>query len=245
MWKEWATAFVDLLFPPFCPLCRARLDEGRRDPLCGSCWDRLERLSPPYCRICGRPLPTFDREGSPEASPCEPCRRRRPRFSYARAAALYGERVREAVRALKYEGKTALARPLGDLMAEAGSTMLVVNAVDCLVPVPLHPSREAERGFNQSMLLASRVSRRWGIPIAPRALRRQRPTPPQTDLDADERRRNVKGAFAVSRPRAVNGQHVLLIDDVFTTGATVSECARLLLDAGARTVGVLTVSRVA
>lgn len=245
MWKEWATAFVDLLFPPFCPLCRARLDEGRRDPLCGSCWDRLERLSPPYCRICGRPLPTFDRGGPPEASPCEPCRRRRPRFSYARAAALYGERVREAVRALKYEGKTALARPLGDLMAEAGSTMLVVNAVDCLVPVPLHPSREAERGFNQSMLLASRVSRRWGIPIAPRALRRQRPTPPQTDLDADERRRNVKGAFAVSRPRAVNGQHVLLIDDVFTTGATVSECARLLLDAGARTVGVLTVSRVA
>jgi len=130
-------------------------------------------------------------------------------------------------------------------MAEAGSTMLVVNAVDCLVPVPLHPSREAERGFNQSMLLASRVSRRWGIPIVSRALRRQRPTPPQTDLDADERRRNVKGAFAVSRPGAVNGQHVLLIDDVFTTGATVSECARLLLDAGARTVGVLTVSRVA
>lgn len=245
MWREWALAFVDLLLPPFCPLCRARLDEGRRDPLCGSCWDRLERLSPPYCRTCGRPFPRFDPGGAPEAGPCEPCRRRRPRFSYARAATLYGERVREAVHALKFQGKTALARPLGDLMAEVGSRVLPVAAVDCLVPVPLHPSREAERGFNQSVLLARRVSRRWGVPVEPRALRRRRSTPSQTDLDAEARRANVKDAFQVYRSRAVDGRHVLLIDDVFTTGATVSECARVLLDAGARTVGVLTVARVA
>lgn len=245
MWTEWATAVVDLLFPPFCPLCRARLDEARRDPLCGACWDRLERLPPPYCRTCGRPLPAFDAGPSPEGSPCEPCRRRRPLFAYARAATLYGDRVREAVHALKFQGKTALARPLGDLMAEAGSTMLPTTAVDCLVPVPLYPSREAERGFNQSVLLAKRVSRRWGVPLEPRMLRRQRSTLPQTDLDAGERRANVKGAFALSRRGAVDGRHVLLIDDVFTTGATVSECARVLLDAGASAVGVLTVSRVA
>ncbi len=153
--------------------------------------------------------------------------------------------MREAVHALKFGGKTALANPLGDLMAEAGPAVLPVEVVDCLVPVPLHPTREAERGFNQSMLLARRVSRRWGIPVRPRALRRQRFTRPQTDLDADERRRNVRGAFALSRRAAVDGRHVLLIDDVFTTGATVSECARVLLDAGAATVGVLTVARVA
>ena len=146
--------------------------------------------------------------------------------------------------ALKFQGKTALARPLGDLMAEVGATMLPVDAVDCLVPVPLHPSREAERGFNQSALLANRVSRRWGVPVEARALRRRRVTLPQTDLDASSRRANVRGAFAVSRPGAVDGRHVLLVDDVFTTGATVSECARVLLDAGATAVGVLTVARV-
>jgi len=244
LWKEWALAFVDLLFPPFCPLCRARLDEGRRDPLCGPCWDGLERLPPPYCRTCGRPFPAFEGGRPVEGSPCEPCRRRRPPFGYARAAAVYGERVREAVHALKFEGKTALARPLGDLLAEAGSAMLAVGAVDCLVPVPLHPSREAERGFNQSVLLANRVGRRWGVPVEPRALRRRRPTLSQTDLDAERRRANVRGAFTLSRSAAVEGRHVLLIDDVFTTGATVAECARVLLEAGASAVGVLTLARV-
>lgn len=244
MWKEWALAFVDLLFPPFCPLCRARLDEGRRDPLCGPCWDGLERLPPPYCRTCGRPFPAFEGGRPVEGSPCEACRRRRPPFGYARAAAVYGERVREAVHALKFEGKTALARPLGDLLAEAGSAMLAVGAVDCLVPVPLHPSREAERGFNQSVLLANRVGRRWGVPVEPRALRRRRRTLSQTDLDAERRRANVRGAFTLSRSAAVEGRHVLLIDDVFTTGATVAECARVLLEAGASAVGVLTLARV-
>lgn len=244
MWQAWATAALDLLFPPICPLCLLRLGEGRRDPLCGSCWGRLERLRPPYCRTCGRPFPRLEPGGPPEGSPCEPCRRRRPPFTYARAATLYGETVREALHALKFGGKAALARPLGDLLAEAGQAMLAVEAVDCLIPVPLHPSREAARRFNQSALLAARLSRRWRIPVEPKALRRRRSTRSQTDLDAEERRANVKGAFAIRRSAAVGGRHVLLIDDVFTTGATVSECARVLLESGAATVGVLTVARV-
>ncbi len=244
MWQEWATAAIDLLFPPLCPLCGVRLGEGRRDPLCGACWEGLERLLPPYCRTCGRPFPKFERGGPPEGSPCEPCRRRRPRFAYARAATLYGERVREALHALKFGGKTALAHPLGDLLAEAGGGMVPVKDVDCLVPVPLHPSREAERGFNQSLLLARRVSGHWGVPIEAKVLRRQRSTRPQFDLDADERRANVRGAFGLRRAAAVGKRHVLLIDDVLTTGATVSECARVLLEAGAAEVGVLTLSRV-
>lgn len=244
MWQEWATTALDLLFPPFCPLCHLRLGERRRDPLCGSCWEGLERLLPPYCRSCGRPFPRFERAGPPEGSPCEACRRRRPRFSYARAVTLYGERVREALHVLKFRGRTTMAQPLGDLLAEAGSSMVPVKDVDCLVPVPLHPSREAERGFNQSVLLARRVGRRWGIPIEAKVLRRQRSTRPQTDLDADERRANVKGAFELRRPDAVEGRHVLLVDDVLTTGATAAECARVLLNGGAATVGVLTVARV-
>lgn len=199
---------------------------------------------PPFCRTCGRPLGSFEPAPPPERSPCEPCRRRPPPFAYARAAALYGERVREALFCLKFGGMTAMARPLGDLMAEAGSTAVPVSKIDCLVPVPLHPSREAERGFNQARLLARRVSRRWGVRVEAKALRRQRSTLSQTDLDAEERRENVKGAFALRRPAVIAERHVLLIDDVFTTGATVSECARVLLAGGAAAVGVLTIARV-
>lgn len=259
-WRQWVTAGLDLLFPPLCLLCHCRLGEGRRDPLCGSCWERLPRLTPPYCACCGRPFYTFEPEGPPdiptrpvapstgvEQSPglCEPCRRKPLPFSYARAAALYRDSMREALQAFKFGRKTALAHPLGDLLAEAGQAMLSREVVDWLIPVPLHPAREAERGFNQSLLLASRLSRRWGVPVADGVLRRARFTRSQSELSAEERRANVRGAFILRRPRAVAGAHVLLIDDVLTTGATVAECSRVLLAAdGASTVGVLTVARV-
>jgi ComF family protein len=152
--------------------------------------------------------------------------------------------VREALHALKFRGKHALARPLGDLLAEEGARMVPTEAVDCLLPVPLHPRREAERGFNQSGLLARRLGWRWGIPVIEGALRRRVPTRSQTELSGDERRRNVSGAFILRHPGAVAGRHVLLIDDILTTGATVSECARILLAGGAAIVGVLTVARV-
>lgn len=266
-WRQWATAALDLLFPPLCPICHCRLGEGRRDPLCGSCWERLPRLFPPFCVCCGRPFWTFDGRAADAAGPvegggssdvpplpgrsdaagaglCGACARQRPRFSYARAAALYRDTAREALHALKFGGKATLARPLGDLLAETGEVVVPRRTVDCLVPVPLHPARQAERGFNQSSLLARRLSRRWGIPVAEGLLRRVRVTRSQTELSAAERAANVRGAFAVRRPSAVAGLHVLLIDDIFTTGATVSECCRVLLDAGARAAGVFTVARV-
>jgi ComF family protein len=153
--------------------------------------------------------------------------------------------MREALHAFKFAGKSSLAGPLGDLLAEVGAALLPREDVDCLVPVPLHPLREAERGFNQSLLLARRVSRRWGIPVADGVLKRVRVTRPQTDLSARERRANVRGAFAFRRAEAMAGAHLLLIDDILTTGATVSECARVLLCEGrARAVGVLAVARV-
>lgn len=144
----------------------------------------------------------------------------------------------------KFGRKTALARPLGDLLAEAGP-MVPTHTIDCLVPVPLHPSREAERGFNQALLLARELSRRWEIPVTEGVLKRARATPSQTELSAEARRANVRGAFVLHRPDRVAGAHLLLVDDILTTGATVAECCRVLLTAGgARTVGVLTVARV-
>jgi ComF family protein len=155
----------------------------------------------------------------------------------------YGDLAREAIHAFKFGGRRTLADPLGDLLAGLGLSALPGAAPDVLVPVPLHPCRARERGYNQALLLARRLERAWGVPVAVDALRRAVATQPQADLDAAARRRNVRDAFAVHSPELVAGRHVLLVDDVLTTGATAGECAMSLRRAGAATVGVLTVAR--
>jgi ComF family protein len=234
-WRPWITAALDLIFPPLCPVCERLLGAGRRDPLCGVCWANLERIAPPWCRCCGVPLGI---DGL-----CGACRSRRPRFAYARAALRYGDLAREAIHAFKFGGRRTLADPLGDLLAGLGLSALPGAAPDVLVPVPLHPRRARERGYNQALLLARRLERAWGVPVIADALRRAVATQPQADLDAAARRRNVRNAFAVNYPELVAGRHVVLVDDVLTTGATAGECAMSLRRAGAATVGVLTVAR--
>lgn len=245
--RIWTTAFLDLVFPPFCPVCRQRLGDGRRDPLCGSCWQRIERIVGPYCRTCGLPFPRFepiDRDGSrPDAHLCGECRRRRPPFAYARSAVQYDEVAREAMHAFKFGRRRALASPLGDLLAEIGPGALPGGRPDLVIPVPLHPSRERERGFNQSLLLARRLGRAWRVPVRADVLVRTVPTSPQSELGAEERRANVRGAFSLRRPELCAGRHLIVVDDVFTTGSTVAACARCLKKGGARAVGVLTVAR--
>lgn len=174
---------------------------------------------------------------------CGPCRRRRPRFAYARAAARYGGLVREAIHALKFGGRRGLAEPLGELVAGMGLSALPGAAPDLLVPVPLHRRRERERGYNQALLLSRYLERAWGVAVRADVLLRRGATVPQADLDAPARRRNVRGAFAVTKPEAIVGRHVILVDDVLTTGATAGECARCLTRAGASVVGVLTIAR--
>ena len=229
-----AVAAVDLLFPAVCPLCEERLGAGRRDPVCGGCWRGFARLAPPWCLHCGMPAPeTVDA--------CPACRDVLPALDYARAAAAYGGTVREAVHALKFGGRRSLARTLGDLVREQCASTLAERP-DALVPVPLARARERQRGFNQAGLLAEHLGERLGLRVRPRWLVRLRATAPQTDLDADARRANVEGAFAAAP--AVSGAHVVIVDDVVTTGATMAECARALRAAGARRVGALAVARV-
>jgi ComF family protein len=245
--RVWVTALLDLVFPPFCPVCQARLEQGRRDPLCGLCWERIERISGSCCRLCGLPFSEFasiraDRRPVGR-SLCGRCRRRVPAFSYARSAARYGEVTREALHAFKFGGRRALAAPLGDLLAEMGTPRLPIGDPDLLVPVPLHPRRERERGFNQSLLLARRLGHTWRLPVRADVLERTVATAPQTELTREARRTNVRGAFALRRPELVAGRHVIVVDDVFTTGSTVSACALCLKRGGASAVGVLTVAR--
>jgi ComF family protein len=152
--------------------------------------------------------------------------------------------VREALHALKFRGQRALAVPLGALLVEATRAGLPGGAPQLLVPVPLHPRRERERGFNQAALLARRVGRAWGCAVRGDVLVRTVATRSQTELDAAARRANVRDAFRARRSALVEGRHVVLVDDVLTTGATLSECARCLRAAGAAAVGALTVARV-
>jgi ComF family protein len=156
----------------------------------------------------------------------------------ARAIGAYDGALRAIIHALKYEGRRSLARPLAALMQLRGADIL--KGADVLVPVPLHPSRRRERGFNQAVDLADHL----GLTVC-RALRRIRQTHAQTSLPAAQRHRNVRGAFVLARwARSPAGAIVVLVDDVSTTGATLDACARVLKDAGAREVRALTAARV-
>lgn len=240
---RWLDPLLDLFFPAICPVCQTRSDDPRHRPFCVRCWAALPLLSGPGCQICGQPLP-----GLAGGLACEACRRAPPPFEFARAVGAYRDGMRTAIHALKYRGRTALAPPLAGLLAEIGTRVLPEppgDLIDAVVPVPLHPERLAERGFNQAALLAAPCAARWRLPFLPRALARARATRPQTDLDAAARRANVAGAFVVVRPAEVVGRRLLLVDDVLTTGATVGAAAHALNQGGAARVGVLVLARVA
>jgi ComF family protein len=238
-------AALDLVFPALCPVCHACLGAGRRDPLCGTCWSAFTRLGEPWCDTCGAapalPPAFADPSRIARGGSCAACEAAPPSYDYARSAAVYEGQLREALHALKFSGRRALAAPLGELAAEQCLASLPAG-IDALVPVPLARERERERGFNQAALLARRIGRRLAVPTRPRWLSRTRPTRPQSELSAGERRANVRGAFRASGK--VAGRHVLVVDDILTTGATADACAQALRDAGALRVGVLTVARV-
>ena len=239
---RWFDPLLDLVFPAVCPVCAVRSDDPVHRPFCGPCWTALPVGLGPGCSVCGEPFP-----GLAGGLPCDACRRTPPPYAFARAVAPYRDGMREAIHALKYERRPVLAAPLGRLLAEAGGPRLPAPPAewaDGLVPVPLHPARLAERGFNQAELLATPCAARWRLPVLGRALIRIRPTLPQTDLAAAARRANVRDAFRVPRPSEVRGRRLLLVDDVLTTGATVGSAARALRAAGATAVGILTLARV-
>jgi ComF family protein len=202
----------------------------------------VRRVSPPACRLCGQALPSW-RTISVRVERCAACRRRPPAFDAGAVACDYEGSLRAIIHAFKYDGRRSLARPLGALLRNAGAQVL--DGADAVVPVPLHPWKRLRRGFNQS----SDLARELGPPVRP-LLWRRRATPPQAGLTPRERRRNVRGAFALTpwrsrgdRNEAIDGRTLVLIDDVMTTGATLDACARVLKQAGAREVRTLTLAR--
>ena len=212
--------------------------------VCACCAHRFAEVRSPLCPMCGAVFKS--REG--EDHICEACIRSPRRFHTARAAGIYKGTIRKLIHRLKYNGKIQLARPLGRVLHTAFSRFGDASAIDSVIPVPLHIRRFRERGFNQTYLLVRDWTRLSAQPrvryrILPRALVRHRPTLPQSGLGRKMRIQNVKNAFSLSRGTDVGGQRILLVDDIFTTGTTVEECARVLLKGGAERVDVLTLAR--
>lgn len=236
-------ATVALAVPPSC-LCCHRLVEADQ-ALCAACWTQIPFLAPPWCARLGLP---FAYDLGPEAlSPLAIARP--PRFDRLRAACAYSGPVRALVTGLKYGDRPALAEAMGRWMARAGAELLSEGSKDAppetgpplLVPVPLHPLRQWARRYNQSMRLAQAVAGASGCELAPDLLRRIRRTRRQVGLDRVSRASNVRGAFALAPEAAMRlaGRRAVLIDDVYTTGATVSAATRVLRAAGAVAVDVL------
>ncbi len=231
-----ARIVLDTLLPPHCLTCDTLVD--RPGQFCPACFRETQFITAPHCLTCGAPFP----HAQPGMIVCAGCAADPPPWGEARAALAYDAQSRRLVLAFKHSDRTELATALARMMARAGAALL--PRADLLVPVPLHRTRLFARRYNQSALLARALSRLSGVPHLPDALRRTRATRSLGELSAAARARMLEGAIAVRRPAAVEGRHILLIDDVLTSGATARNCTLALLDAGAAGVDVLVTARV-
>jgi ComF family protein len=221
-------AFLDFLFPPRCVACR----HTGTDWFCAECRGQIVKVMPPICSRCGRPL-------VPPQTLCQFCKKSPLAIEGTRAVAFFEGTLRAAIHALKYNHRPELATPLGNLLHEYLHQESL--PADALIPVPLHPQRERERGYNQAFLLTQILGEQAGLPVWNETLTRIRVTRSQVELNAIERHKNVKDAFTATA-RVANAR-ILLIDDVCTTGATMEACGTALYRQGAKSVWGLALAR--
>ena len=235
--SELFQAAVSLLYPATCAICREQVRAGQY--LCDGCEGKIVRIVRPFCETCSEPF-----EGSINtAFSCANCAHRTIYFDAA--VAVYRGRgiVRDVIHEFKYNRQIHLRHLVARwLRAALDDDRLRGQQFDVIVPVPLHPARQRERGFNQATLLAELLSAHASIPCRP-LLKRIRYTTTQTALDRSERMENLHNAFRLRKNADVRGLRMLLIDDVLTTGSTLSECARVLKRAGAKSVHAATAAR--
>lgn len=231
------SSLLNLLFPPQCLVCQQAVSD--HGTLCAECWGKMRFITDPFCAVCGLPFEFAIGEGAL----CGGCLRALPHFARARSVFRYDEASRALVTRLKYADQQHLSAIYGKWLTSCGRELIAAS--DIIVPVPLHYWRFIGRRFNQSALLAYSMKKHCKLPVMPDAIKRTRATLPQPGLTRKQRRDNVRGAFKVPARSAafLKNKRVLLIDDVMTTSATIGECAKTLLKAGAMQVNVLTLAR--
>ena len=230
-------AIASLFYPPNCGVCGTAISSSEH--LCPSCHDKAQRILPPFCTKCSEPF-----AGAIEGEfTCANCAHRKLEFDAA--VSTYRSRgvVRFVILQFKYSRQLHLRHPIAKWLAEAMADARLRDRVfDLIVPVPLHPARLRERGFNQAHLLATMLSQEIGVPVFG-VLERIRYTTTQTAFDRIDRMENLHNAFRLRKKTTVRELRVLLVDDILTTGSTLSECARVLREAGARSVYAITAAR--
>lgn len=239
MWKMWGittslknipSIIFNTLYPSVCPVCANKSDLFSVSPICSNCWSEIKSYKGPSCNLCALPFV------SEKASICGNCLKNNPLFTKAIAFGLYDGILKEAISQFKFYGIRRLSKPLARLLLT-----LEIPEADAVIPVPMTKKELIQRGFNQSALLAKTIARQKSIPLLLDILLKIKETPPQVGLSVSERQRNLTGAF--SAKRNLNDKTIILVDDVMTTGATVTECTKALLKAGAKQVIALVLAR--
>jgi competence protein ComFC len=236
---KWADVALAFFYPEVCQICEAARASTAEGFVCAQCRSRVRFIQPPFCDRCGLPYPG----GLTVPFECANCREMDLQFCSARSAVTARGTVREVVHRYKYHRALWFEPFLAELLIRQAAPELRREQWDGIVPVPLHPVKERFREFNQAERLARRLGAATGIPVRTRLLRRRLLTRTQTRLTREERAVNVRHAFMLRGGRRLNGERLVLVDDVFTTGATTSACARVLRAAGAGEVCVWTVAR--
>lgn len=238
-YPSWIEAATGLFYPPVCQICQEERASAAEGYVCGHCWRQVRFIKPPFCERCGLPY-----EGDLTTPfECTNCREMELHFCFARSAVAARGVVLEVIHRYKYQHALWFEPFLADVFLRQAVPEIDSSEWDLIAPVPLHSTKKREREFNQAARLARHLSRATRIPLNESALQRVVPTSTQTLLTRQQRAANVRRAFAPGRGLKLADQRVVLVDDVFTTGATTSACARVLRTAGAAEVCVWTVAR--
>ncbi len=226
-------------FPSFCELCGCLLLEPEEKVVCNQCLTKIDINQGPVCRVCGR----FLFGANNLDSLCLECQKNLPPYEVHRSLGFYAGYLKELIILLKYKGNEPLAFRLAEQLFRHFNHQGILTGIDLILPVPLHPKKERQRGFNQAELVARQLARLTRCPLGRGILVKTRNTPAQVSLEAKERDLNLRGAFGVRKNELIQQRVLMLVDDVYTTGSTIRECALVLKKTGARQVRALTLAR--